>query len=458
MEGLGQRPGTLTFDSLLFSASTTVIANFPFIPTQSPDGASEPITLGSGGDLDPPLNRWGVIGTVAGFLVWAFSSPDGAPLHEFLHQRGPTQVICLIAAGMVSVFLVSKWRLLQRQQNKLQNLDGRIITSLQAGNIDAAASQAEQSTSLAGKRIVRLLSVWRTSHSSFQLERAADADADLYLLAMQNSYSLVKVLLWAIPILGFIGTVIGMSQAVGSFESVLGNSDNVDGLKAGLTKVTSGLGTAFDTTYLALVISVLLAIPINGIERREEQLLNAIDGRVRNAVLVLSPMGETVDGIGHTTDDVVSAPLNLQSTELSSLINEAFEQHLPDPSVLVDPAHHYAEQLTEAALAKLNPLTILVRDSVEGIAEARLSLQEQAQIIRGGMDGAAVELNATLNQLKPLLHDLKSATTLGTVLSEDLSSLKASIELRQAIERLSAQMQQLENVQAQLTKRRWPWG
>ena len=86
---------------------------------------------------------------------------------------------------------------------------------------------------------------------AFQLERSADNDADLFELAVQQSYSLPKVLLWAIPLLGFIGTVLGMSNAVGSFDEVLGNADNVEGLKNGLTQVTSGLGTAFDTTYLA---------------------------------------------------------------------------------------------------------------------------------------------------------------------------------------------------------------
>ena len=53
---------------------------------------------------------------------------------------------------------------------------------------------------------------------------------------MTSSFSLPKVLLWAIPLMGFIGTVIGMSQAVGFFDSVLSNADNVDGLKDGLLR------------------------------------------------------------------------------------------------------------------------------------------------------------------------------------------------------------------------------
>jgi biopolymer transport protein ExbB/TolQ len=429
-----------------------MIANFPFstenisvTPLQG-----ESANLGSGSDLDPRLSRWGTIGGLFGFLLWASMSPVGAPLHGFLHQRGPTQVVCLVAAGMIGAFLVSKWQLLGRQQRKLQQLDQNITTLLRTGDIESASQLAEQSSSLVGKRLLRLLSVWRTSQSSFQLERAADADSDLYQLALQNSYSLVRVLLWAIPILGFIGTVIGMSQAVGSFEGVLGNADNVDGLKAGLTKVTGGLGTAFDTTYLALMISVLLAIPMNGVERREEKLLNAIDGCVRDAVLVLSPMGES-------SGAPVTGPLDLQSSQLAALINEAFEQHLPDPSVLVLPAQRYAEQLTEAALAKLSPLTALVRDSVEGVAEARLSLQEQAQIIRSSMDGAALELNHSLQQLQPLLLELKSASTLSGVLGEELTSLKASIELRRAIEQLIAQLQRIEQLPLSRPQRRWPW-
>jgi biopolymer transport protein ExbB/TolQ len=443
-----------------------VIANFPPLNNNPSTTASstQATSLGSGRDLDPPISRWGVVGGIGGFLIWAATTQTSAPFHAFLHQRGPTQVVCLVAAGMVVAFLFSKWRLLQAQQRKLRQLDQSVTNQLESGDLAGAAQRAEQSASLVGKRLLRLLSVWRTSRSSFQLERAADADSDLYLLAMQNSYSLVKVLLWAIPILGFIGTVIGMSQAVGSFESVLGNSDNVDGLKAGLTTVTTGLGTAFDTTYLALVISVLLAIPINSTERSEDQLLNAIDTRVRDAVLVLSPTGESAGsspgGTTRTGGHAVLAPLNLQSSELGALINEAFEQHLPDPSVLVQPAQQYAEQLTAAALDKLNPLTTLVRDSVEGVAEARLSLQEQAQMIRGSMDGAAQELNGSLQQLQPLLAELKSASSLAAVLGEELSTLKASVELRRSIDRLSAQLLQLEQLQRQQLQRqqrRWPW-
>ena len=66
---------------------------------------------------------------------------------------------------------------------------------------------------------------------------------------------------------------------------------------------------------------------------------------------------------------------------MGEIISDAFEKHLPDP-LLVEPAQVYAEKLTESALEKLTPLTKIVRDSVEGVVEARLSLQDQAEMIR----------------------------------------------------------------------------
>jgi biopolymer transport protein ExbB/TolQ len=427
-----------------------VIANFPPLALTGP--ANSGADLGRGDDLNPPLSRWLSIGGISGFVLWALAAPPAVPLHAFLHQRGPTQVVCLVFAGMVVAFLVAKGRLLQAEQQRLQQLDLDVPGLVASGDLDAIGRRAEQSASLAGKRLLRVLAVWQSTQSSFQLERSVDGDAELYELAQERSYSLAKVLMWAIPILGFIGTVIGMSQAVGSFDAVLGNSDNVDGLKAGLTKVTSGLGTAFDTTYLALVISVLLSFPMIYMERQEEQLLNGVDGEVRALVMALSPSGESAGGAGGggvggglsgARGVQAPGPLDLQGDELSELINGAFEQFLPDPSVLVAPAQRYADQLTEATLTKLEPLTQVVRDAVEGVAEARLSLQEQAHQIRSSMDGVAADLNQSVRDLDPLLRELQAASKLSTVLGEDLDQLKATVELRRAIEALNANLQEL---------------
>ena len=425
-----------------------MIGNFP-PPTNS--DSSIGVSLGLGNDLDPKLFRWMLPGGIGGFLIWAVTAPEGMPLHDLFHQRGPTQVITLVMGGMLLAYLINKWRKLNREQKAYLAFDLQIPQLIRGGDLDSITSQAERSKALVGKRLLRLLGVWDSTGSSFQLERAADSDVELYELSMTSSFSLPKVLLWAIPLMGFIGTVIGMSQAVGSFDAVLSNADNVDGLKNGLVKVTGGLGTAFDTTYLALVISVILAFPLNVLERNEDRLLSQIDGVVREAVMALSPLGNgeiaseaSFSGLrSSTTNDSTSAPL-LEGEDLGALISDAFEKHLPDPSVLVEPAQVYAEQLTQAALDKLTPLTTIVRDSVEGVAEARLSLQDQAEVIRSSMGGLSDDLQKSLRDLEPLLQKLAESKTTVRTDSAQMDQLQVMVELRQSLDSLNANLDRLQ--------------
>lgn len=432
-----------------------MIANFPPLTTAKPVAG---ISLGLGNDLDPKLLRWMLPGGIGGFLVWAINAPESMPLHALFHQRGPTQVVTLVMGGMLVAYLINKWRTLQREQKAYLAFDLEVPTLIRRGDLQEISMQAERAKALVGKRLLRLLGVWESTGSSFQLERAADSDVELYELSMTSSFSLPKVLLWAIPLMGFIGTVIGMSQAVGSFDAVLSNADNVDGLKNGLVKVTSGLGTAFDTTYLALVISVILAFPLNVCERNEDRLLSQIDGVVREAVMALSPLGDGEIAAepqeqSRSSKQLSTTAPQLDGDNLGALISDAFEKHLPDPSVLVEPAQIYAEQLTQAALDKLSPLTTIVRDSVEGVAEARLSLQDQADVIRSSMDGLSAELKESLRDLEPVLEKIADRSMHVRIEAEQIDQLQAMSELRCSLDALNAN---LERIVPQ-RRSRWPW-
>jgi len=94
----------------------------------------------------------------------------------------------------------------------------------------------------------------------------------------------------------------------------------------------------------------------------------------------------------------------------------------------------------------------LVRDSVEGVAEARLSLQDQADVIRGSMDGLSQELNQSLRALEPVLTRLERLSTGTYTEAETRDQLQALVELRRSIETLNASVARLEPA-----RRRW-WG
>ncbi len=87
------------------------------------------------------------------------------------------------------------------------------------------------------------------------------------------SYTLLRGVLWVLPVLGFIGTVLGLSVALGSFGSVLANASDIAQLKTALQAVTAGLATAFETTLQGLVATVAVHMLMIFVRGREDAFL-----------------------------------------------------------------------------------------------------------------------------------------------------------------------------------------
>jgi len=105
------------------------------------------------------------------------------------------------------------------------------------------------------------------------LRYRAEADA----AAVDSSYALPKFIIWAIPVLGFVGTVLGISNGVQSFSTLIQNAADLEGLRESLKGVTYGLGQAFETTMIALCMSLLLMLVMSFLQRREDRLLAELD-------------------------------------------------------------------------------------------------------------------------------------------------------------------------------------
>lgn len=108
------------------------------------------------------------------------------------------------------------------------------------------------------------------------LKHLSGQDQDL----QHESYSLVRLMIWAIPMLGFLGTVIGISEALGGLN--LGSEAN---LSAMIGTLKSSLYVAFDTTALALCYGVVLMFIQFGVDRKETAILQEIDEIAEQQVL-----------------------------------------------------------------------------------------------------------------------------------------------------------------------------
>ncbi len=91
---------------------------------------------------------------------------------------------------------------------------------------------------------------------------------------LSSSYSVLKGFLWAIPVLGFIGTVVGLAQAVGGFGKVVSEGADIEQLKNALGGVTGGLSVAFETTMIALVAALIVQLLMTFVVNREEIFLD----------------------------------------------------------------------------------------------------------------------------------------------------------------------------------------
>lgn len=104
-----------------------------------------------------------------------------------------------------------------------------------------------------------------TSHSLEQTVEIYTSTLELMSHRLDLAYQTLRFLVWVIPTTGFIGTVVGISIALEGMQ----DPKNIE-----FEKVTSGLAVAFYTTILSLLLSAVLVLLQNVVQRREETALN----------------------------------------------------------------------------------------------------------------------------------------------------------------------------------------
>ena len=112
------------------------------------------------------------------------------------------------------------------------------------------------------------------------------ADDDFMDMVWKKSvdfYVVPRYINWAIPILGFIGTVLGISLAADGIQNIVGNRGSLVDLSSELGDAIAPLGIAFDTTLIALSLSVFLTLLQTALQRWEDSVLVDYENRIRRA-------------------------------------------------------------------------------------------------------------------------------------------------------------------------------
>lgn len=108
---------------------------------------------------------------------------------------------------------------------------------------------------------------------------------DLLWKKSSDFYIIPRYINWAIPILGFIGTVLGISLAADGIQNIIGSSQGLGQLSSQLGSAIAPLGIAFDTTLIALSLSVFLMLLQTILQRWEDSILVDYENRIRNMLV-----------------------------------------------------------------------------------------------------------------------------------------------------------------------------
>ncbi len=122
------------------------------------------------------------------------------------------------------------------------------------------------------------------------LKNQADNDEN----QVSSSYTMVSGAVWAIPVLGFIGTVMGLSSAIGNFAGTLSTAKNIEAIKGNLQSVTGGLSTAFETTLVALICALIIQLYLNYMQQKESDFLDECNDYCHTHVISKLRLAESV--------------------------------------------------------------------------------------------------------------------------------------------------------------------
>lgn len=150
-------------------------------------------------------------------------------------------------------------------QHLLPEKENWILDAEDANKIKLDIQQIEHTQKfLLTDLIIKACTKYRLSKSSAEVISLVDAQIRIYNEKYESEQSFISYAAWAVPSVGFIGTVLGIAASLGY--------TNEASTPEGLEKVTSMLAVAFDTTLVALVLSIILMWGIHYLRKQQDSL------------------------------------------------------------------------------------------------------------------------------------------------------------------------------------------
>ncbi len=265
--------------------------------------------------------------------------------------------------------------------------------------------------------------------------------SDLDASRAAQSYGLVRFVIWAIPIMGFLGTVIGITEAIANLSPT--QLENISG-------VVAGLGVAFDTTATALALSMVLMLIQFFVDRAEQSLLTDVDsaawtglaGRFQSSAptdgtaLAVARLSEAVSrssaqlleaqeqswrALEEAAAGSLATAVAASGQELRSALTDSLGATLSQWSDSLARAHAHATSHREDRWARAaDALTA----AMEGFEKHQQALADQTELLE-----RVVDATRDVTHLEHTLENNLTTLTATGRFDETLATLSAAVQL-----------------------------
>ncbi len=275
-------------------------------------------------------------------LYWFFGDSGSFPrsLKLFFGNWISPIILWFFTASFLHLYLKKgRLRKEQQQSNLVNNQLVNTIISDATSDPDKnelyeALQQSSEQNGICSDNLARTRLALFLNHHDNDVDEIFAIKEREYL---KGSFSLPRFMVWAIPILGFIGTVWGISNGIAHFSDAMTNTNSVTDvssiLKENLPLVTNSLATAFDTTLLALLLSIPLMMFMLTLEKEEEAYLIDLDERwfhdikpmlqqqslSASGAILANQKGAPSNSNESTNTKIVANEIKLLSTQIKAL-------------------------------------------------------------------------------------------------------------------------------------------
>lgn len=404
-----------------------------------------------------------VIGSVICTVLLCYGMSFWAKMHNagmvkyingLINQRGPIQWLELLSFFVIVFFIFQKNKILKKQIQHIADDTAQLngVNMESEEELQALRKRIQETggdkKSILLSRLDRALGLWVATKDLGRVSGWISTEATRDNVMSDMTYTMARLMMWVIPILGFIGTVQGLGAAVGGFADFLSGSAELSAIKGAIAQVTISLGVAFDTTFLALMLVTFVQFPLTSLMRREGTFMAEVDIYLDEHFVRRLPSAEQQTIMIENLEDSIEA---------------AFRRYIPDPDRYEEVFMVSIEKAGDELKKQFDELTrryVEVRkeatdDEVKALAAAMAHAHARAAEMADRYASAAREIQATLGE------SLQKAAGAAGIVEQQIATIvelgakiQELLKVEQALERAMAGIAGAEEFQKSFTQLR----